>query len=466
MAQHANAAKSDSIVDAFVRYAGSVNYESLPPAVVHATKIRVIDTFGALVGGFFGDPCRIAREVAAQMGSTNGATIVGTRERTAVDMAAFVNGVTARFVEMNDVYHWPKAGGAHPSDVIMPLIAVAEVERRSGRDLIAAIVLGYEIYLCMANSVRTPGFDFINNQSLAVAIAAGKLMDLTDEQMAQCISLVVVPNNALGQARAGHLSHWKAAASGQAARAGVFAAMLARAGMQGAVTPFEGNAGWSKVVAHGPFTLAPMAGEPGAGHFRILDTIIKPRSSCATTLSSILAAEKAGAAVADARRISGINVEVYQRAVHLGEGEHSFNPDTRETADHSIPYVVAAALMDGTVTPRSFLESRLWDPELRELVQKVHVVHNPDFTADYEKLPVEHRTRVTVSTLDGGQHVGEIRTLKGAPIDPMTDSEIEDKFRMLTGEYLGAKSSRQILDRLWSLEELADAGEIPPAFAF
>jgi 2-methylcitrate dehydratase len=363
------------------------------------------------------------------------------------------------------VYHWPKAGGAHPSDVIMPLLAVAESEHSSGRDLITAIVLAYEIYLCMANSVRTPGFDFINNQSLAVAIAAGKLMRLSNEEMAQCISLVVVPNNALGQARSGHLSHWKAAASGQAGRAGVFAAMLAREGMQGAVTPFEGRAGWSAVVAGGPITLAPMAGEPGASHFRILDTIIKPRSSCATTLSSILAAEKAGQFLDGAKAIDKITVEVYARAVHLGEGEHSFNPDTRESADHSIPYVVAAALMDGTVTPRSFLETRLWDPELRALVQKVKVVHNPAFTEDYEKLPVEHRTRVTVATKAGAEHVGEIRTLKGAPIDPMDDSEIEDKFRMLTQEYFGGKRARAILDRLWAVEDVSDVGEIPPVFA-
>ena len=455
--------KADTIVDAFVEYARTMDFEGLSDEVVHASKVRLIDTFGALLGGFFGEPSRISRVVASQMFSPNGATVIGTQHKTSPDMAAFVNGNTARFVEMNDVYHWPGAGGAHPSDVIMPLLAVAEAEHASGRDLITAIVLAYEIYLCMSNSVRTPGFDFVNNLTLATAIGAGKLMHLSDDEMGQCISLAIVPNNALGQARSGHLSHWKAAASGQAARGGVFAAMLAREGMQGAVTPFEGRAGWSKVIAGGPFTLATMAGGEMRPHFRILDTIIKPRSACATTLSSIMAAEKAGLSL-DGADIEGVTVEVYQRAVHLGEGEHSFNPDTRESADHSIPYVVAAALTDGTVTPRSFLEARLWDPELRALVQKVKVIHNPEFTQDYEKLPVQHRTRVTVATAGGATHVGEIRTLKGAPIDPMDDTEIEDKFRSLTGEYIGGKRARTIMDRLWSTDRIGDVGEIPPLF--
>src|SRR5687767_6392521 len=101
---HEAQSKTDSIVDAFVTYARSLEYETLPDDVVHATKVRLIDTFGALIGGFFGEPCRISRAVSAQTTSPAGATIIGTRDKTSTDMAAFVNGVTARFVEMNDVY--------------------------------------------------------------------------------------------------------------------------------------------------------------------------------------------------------------------------------------------------------------------------------------------------------------------------------------------------------------------------
>ena len=137
-------------------------------------------------------------------------------------MAAFVNGTTARYVEMNDVYHWPGSSGGHPSDVLMPVFAVAEAERRSGRDLILSIVLAYEIYLRMSDAIRTPGFDCANFCCMGAALGAGKLLGLAQDELAECLSMAVVPNNALNQARTGHLSMWKAVAAGQAGRAGVF----------------------------------------------------------------------------------------------------------------------------------------------------------------------------------------------------------------------------------------------------
>jgi 2-methylcitrate dehydratase len=452
--------KADAIQDALVGYAFALRYEDLTPEVVHAARVRIVDTFGSLVGGFDGEPCRIARSLAQRLYSSGSSSVIGTFTMTPPDMAAFVNATTARYVEMNDVYHWPKAGGGHPSDVIMPVLAVAEESHSTGEEFITAVTLAYEIYLCMAHSVRTPGFDFINNLTLATAIAAGKLLHLNSDELAECISMAIVPNNALGQARTGHLSHWKATASGQAGRAGVFAAYLAREGMQGAVQPFEGRAGWTNVVAGGSLTLAPMATR--GGHFKILDTIIKPRSACATTLSSILATEQAAKSSLDVSQVEGVLVEVYDRAVHLGEGEHSYRPRTRESADHSIPFVVASALMDGTVNPETFREERLTDPQLLSLADKVKVVGNPEFTAAYQKLPLEHRTRVTVKTKTGEVRVGEVNTLKGGLIDPMSDFEIEGKFRSLTSKYWSEARAGEVLALLWAVDACKDIAELPP----
>ena len=208
--------------------------------------------------------------------------------------------------------------------------------------------------------------------------------------------MAVVPNNALNQARTGHLSMWKAVAAGQSGRAGVFAALLAQAGMKGPHAPFEGKAGWCNHVARQVASRSrPSAG--AAAPFKIHDTLIKPRASCATTISSILAAEKAARASRRVDDIEKVTVEVYERAkAGMGTGEHHWNPDSRETADHSIPYVVAAALIDKRLTPSSFGDARLWSPELRALLPKIEVVTNDEFTAAYERVPVEHRTRVTV----------------------------------------------------------------------
>jgi len=139
--------KSDGLQQRLADYARALTYDSLTPAAAHAAKVRVIDTLAALVGGFDGEPCRIARSMAARAPLADGATVYGTATRTTPEMAAFVNATTARYAELNDVYHWPGSAGGHPSDVIMPLLGVAEHARATGHDLITAVVLAYEIYL-------------------------------------------------------------------------------------------------------------------------------------------------------------------------------------------------------------------------------------------------------------------------------------------------------------------------------
>ena len=446
-------------------YAARLSYSDLDAETIHAARTRVIDTLGALIGGFAGEPCRMARDVAKRMPQPDGATVIGTGLKTSLDLAAFVNGTTARYVEMNDVYHWPGSSGGHPSDVLMPILAVAEHTRASGRDLITAIVLGYEIYLRMSDAVKTPGFDCANFCCMGAALGAGKLLGLDAERLAQCLSMAVVPNNALNQARTGHLSMWKAVAAGQSGRAGVFAALLAQAGMNGPHAPFEGKAGWCDHVARRRFKL-----ETFGGHgtpFKIRDTLIKPRASCATTISSILAAEKAGAQVTATADIEKVTVEVYERAkTGMGTGEHHWNPDSRETADHSIPYVVAASLLDKRHTPASFSDERLWSPDLRALLPKIEVVANDEFTDAYERVPVEHRTRVTVLMKNGRRATGYAGGAEGDLSQPKSDAEIEEKFHALTARELGVQRAGAALAALWELDSMPDVSAIPDLVRF
>lgn len=453
----------DSIQQRLADYACSLTYADLSTSAIHAAKVRVIDTLGSLMGGFDGEPCRLARNLAAQMPMPSGATIIGTRTKTTPDMAAFVNSTTSRYVEMNDVYHWPGSSGGHPSDMLLPVLAIGEYAAVSGRDFLTGVALAYEVYLRIADAVSTPGFDSTNFACLGTAVAAGTLLGLSHEQLSQCISMAVVPNNALGQSRTGHLSMWKAVAAGQAGRSGVFAALLAREGMAGPNLPFEGTSGWCAYVSRERFSLDTMGGNGTS--FKVQDTLIKPRSSCATTISSILAAEKVAARLKGIEEIEQVTVEVYERAkVGMGTGEHHWNPDSRETADHSIPYVVAAALMDGTVTPRQFDNDHLWNPELRALLQKIAVVSNPAFTAAYERLPVEHRTRITAVTRDGQAVVGEAGGNQGDLSEEKDDAQIEAKFYCLTEAALGTKQVRAILDCLWHLDDMCNVADIPRAF--
>jgi len=446
-------------------FAARLRYEDLDAVTIHTAKVRVIDTLGALMGGFSGEPCRAARDLAARMPQAAGSSVIGTRIVTSPDMAAFVNATTARYVEMNDVYHWPGSSGGHPSDVLTPVLGVAEHVHATGTQLLNSVVLAYEVYLRMSDAIRTPGFDCANFCCMGAALGAGKLLGLSEEQLAECLSMAVGPNNALNQARTGHLTMWKAVAAGQSGRAGVFAALLAQVGLRGPNAPFEGKAGWCNQVAKRSFSLETFGG--GGTPFKICDTLIKPRASCATTISSILAAEKAAAKLPRIDAIEKVSVEVYEAAkVGMGTGEHHWNPDSRETADHSIPYVVAASLIDKRHTPASFNDTRLWDPQLRTLLPKIEVVTNDAFTAAYARVPVEHQTRVTIVLSGGERLVGEAGGDKGDLSQLKTDAEIVDKFRTLAESTLGVKRVDAVLDALWHVETMTDVAQIPRLLAF
>jgi len=455
----------DSIQERLTDYAFGLDLESQSPQAVHDAKVRIIDTLGALVAGFEDRPCKVARRLACRLPDPDGATVIGTRIRAAPDMAAFANAIASRCVEMNDTYHGPRSHGGHPSDVIMSVLAVAEHCRSSGMELITAVVLAYEVYLRISDQLYPQtGFDCTALAGIGIAAAAGKLMGLSRAELAHAISMAVVPNNPLNQGRSNHLSMWKASAAGQAGRAGVFAALMAREGMEGPHLPFEGKNGWCRLISKKPFTIAEMGGNGTT--FKIQETLIKKRACCATSVSTLLAAEKVAPRVKGRiGEIQRVLVETYEFSrLICGVGEHHWNPDSRETADHSIPYGVAAAMIDGTVTAASFDERHLWDPELRSLMQKIEVVANEEFTRDYERHPVLHRSRVVVTTRGGERIVGESGGDDDDLSTPMTDAQIEAKFRSVAEPVFGAARAASQLDRLWNLERLPNVEAIPTDF--
>ncbi len=452
---------TDAIQQRLADYACGLEYAAISPEARHAAKVRVIDTLGALVGGYFQDLNHVSRNLAAQMPSADGATVIGTRMKTLPDMAAFVNATAARCVEMNDSYHWTGSAGGHPSDVVMPVLAAAEYAQASGRDFITAIVLAYEVFCRISNVFHNPNFDPTIFACVASAIASGKLLGLTREQMSHCISMAVVPNVILRQVRKDSASMFKSAASGQAGRAGVFAALLARAGMEGPHLPFEGKAGFCDHVARGRFTLETFGGN--GTPFKVIDAHVKYRASCGTAISSVLAAEKV--APMNIRDVKQITVEVYQDAKErCGTGAHRWNPDTRESADHSIPYNVAVTLMEGTVSPRSFNDAHLANGDLRALMQKIEVVENDEYTKAYEQQPAQHHTRVTVVTSNGERRIG----ITGGDHDDMGahkgDADIEQKFRGLAEDIFGSRRVEAMLDGLWQLEAMDCVARIPRLF--
>ncbi len=441
------------------QYAHSLRFADLPKDVVHEAKRRVMDSLGCALGAYDAEPCKIARKVAQSIGINKGATVLGTSHRTLPDLAAFANGTMVRYLDCNDTYLSKEP--AHPSDNIPAVLAVAEAEGASGKDLITAIVLCYEIQcrLCDAASLRARGWDHVTYGAFSTALGVAKLMGLSKEQMNNAVRLVGVANIALRQTRVGELSMWKGAAFANAARNGVFAAQLAREGMTGPSPIFEGEKGFMKLVS-GQFELEEFGGE--GSPFKIIETYIKH-------FPVEYHAQSAVEAALDLRKrlqkdlgknfiqsIKSIEIQSFDVAIEIiGSGKERWNPQTRETADHSLPYCVAVALVDGKIGLEQFSTKRMLDPQLRNFLQKVTVTEDGQFTRNY---PEKMSNRVIIRTDSGRKYMEDVDYPRGHPRNPMKDDEVEEKFRSFAGRLSGARIEK-LLDRIWNLER-SDAGEI------
>src|SRR5213595_2262100 len=375
-----------TLAERLADFAAALRFEHLPAAAVHEVKRRVIDSIGCALGAWHTEPCAIARRVAARFNATNGATLLGTRHAAPPDWAAFANGCLVRYLDYNDTYLSKEP--AHPSDNIPAAFAVAQAHGAGGADLIAAIVLAYEVQcrLCDATSLRAIGWDHVTYGTFSTALAAARLMKLGAEQTRHAVGIAGVTSAALRQSRVGELSHWKGCAFANAARHGVFAALLAREGMTGPAPIFEGEKGFQALVS-GP--LDARVGDWGKDrddNFMILNTSIKFWPAEYHSQSAIEAALKLRPQVGDTARSETVLVDSLDAAVDIiGSELEKWRRTSRETADHSLPYIVAVALADGEVTAKQFGPARIADPALLALLQRVKVERHAGLSGRYPK---------------------------------------------------------------------------------
>jgi 2-methylcitrate dehydratase len=451
------------LADRLAAYASSFGYDDLPAEVVHEIKRRVLDSLGCALGAWNARPCRIARELAQSVRLNTGATIWGTAHKTLPDLATFANGSFVRYLDFNDTYLSKEP--AHPSDNIPAALAAGEIARASGQRVIQAIALAYEVHcrLCDAAALRPRGWDHVTYGPVSSSLATAKVIRLSEARTVQAINLAGVANVALRQTRVGDMSMWKACAFSNAARNGVFAALLAQRGMTGPSPIFEGEKGFMKLVS-GPFELAPLGGEQLPGRppapFKILDTYIKhfPVEYHAQTAVEAALALREELIEAEGpqtiEQLSDIEIGSYDVAIEIiGRDPEKWQPTTRETADHSFPYCVAVALLDGRVTLNSFGEKRLQDPALRELMKKVRVVREADFVDRY---PGAMPTRITARSRTGRTYTRQVDIPLGHPGHPMSDRDVEGKFRRVAAGRLERSRLNKLIDSVWTLDRMKD----------
>jgi 2-methylcitrate dehydratase len=460
-----DATMADRISALLARYVSGTTPGRVPPETAHEVLRRILDAIGVAVAGFDEPAPAAARTVVLQERRPHGAVVWGTGERAPAELAGFANATAVRCLDHNDTYLSREP--LHPSDAIAPLLALAETERRSGPELLTAVAVAYEIgvRLCDAGTLRAHGWDHVNHLAVGVTCGAARLLGLDEERVRHAISLTAVPHAAMRQTRAGELSMWKGVAAAEAGRNAVFAARLAAAGMTGPAEPFEGEMGYIRQLLGGDLDVAALAPlERGDPPHAILDTYLKRWPVEYHAQGAVDAALQVRAELGDRtpERIASVRIETFDASHQiLAKDPEKWDPRTRETADHSLPYVVLAALLDGDVTRRTFDASRFRDAGTLALLRDAVAVDvEPTLSAGYpEGVP----NRITVRTREGEEVTREVRYPRGHARNPMSDEEVSAKFRANVAGRFEPELAERVEKLVGSLGDAATVEELTEA---
>ena len=447
---------ADRILNHLCDYALKLSYSDLPQEVIRRTKQIVMDTVGCALGGAESPPAKIARAVASEITSANPSTVLVSGQETSPDLVAFANGVMIRYLDFNDTY----AGSptCHPSDLLAPVLAVVDAKNGTGKDAILGTVLGYEV-LCgltdFGSKERGRTWDQSTYGVIAAAVVAAKLFGHTKEQMANAISLAASSHISLEQIRRGQISHWKGCALANASRNAVFCAMLAAKGMTGPEEAFEGKAGFLNSTGI-RFEIMPFA--DSAESYRIMKARLKAFPSGYFSQSAIEAILHLRSEIPDLDDVKEVRLQTFPAGYEvMGSGEANWQPETRESADHSLPFVMAVALMEGSLEIRHYDQMYYKRPDVRALMQKIKVRIGEEPVAAWPEVPlniidVEMNSGKVVST-KVAYHLGHFKRF-------MTDDEQERKFRPLAKPLLPERQINDLLACLRRLDEVEQIGEL------
>jgi 2-methylcitrate dehydratase len=447
-----------TLVEQIANYATNLRYDSLPPEVIHRAKVHVIDSIGCALGGYGSAPEKIARDLASMTTSKQPATVMVSGLQTSPDLATFANGVMIRFLDYNDGYTSTGESG-HPSDSIAAVLTAAEINKRNGKDIITATVLAYEMFcrICDPVDLKPIGYDHVTVGGMASTAAAAWLFGFKGRQFEHCLQLGIAPNNALYQTRIGNVSMWKGCAYANASRNAMFAALLAQRGMTGPSPIFEGVGGYFKAVARKTFALDTLGGVNGAP-FKIMECLLKRFPLGQYSQTVVEAALQMREKVTSPDDIAEIQIETVTTAcILMADTPEKWEPPNRETADHSMPYTVAVALIHGDVQEEHFDDAHVFDPAIRALTRKIKI--SPSAEAD-RHMPQAMRVVFKLTTKSGEAFSTVVDHHKGHWKNPMSEADVEKKFRTLARKVQTDTQIDMLLARLWKLEDASDAAEV------
>jgi len=409
---------SKFLAERIAEYVRNFSYKDLNQQAIKEAKRRIIDSIAVALPAINEEPIKKIRNVVEKTSSERSATIWSSGKKTSLDYASFVNSAMTRYYDYNDTYLSKEA--LHPSDCIAGLMAVAENLDLDGKDLILAINIAYEIICKLADaaSIRERGWDHISYIAIGTAAALGKLMDLSTEKITQAINLTAANVITLRQTRIGELSMWKGLSAPNAVRNAVFYSLLAEQGVTGPAPVFEGERGFFKQVS-GEFDL------DFKTSFKIIETSIKNHPVEYHSMGAAEAAFKIRNKI-EIENIESIEIDTFRVSYNIiVKDPEKWDPKTKETADHSLPFIVAYILAKGKIEVNSYYD--LGDPLVKSLIKKMKIAVDEKLDKLYpEAVPA----RITIKSKEKTE-TEEVIYPKGHFKNPLSDHELENKFKKM-----------------------------------
>ncbi len=439
-------------------WAASTTYEDLPEEVVTEVKRYLMDSVGCALGGAQQHDVHMARKVLTEIAGSGNATVLVTGEKMDPVSASLLNSLMIRVMDYNDIY-W-KQDPSHPSDIIPAAMAAAERAGGSARDLILGIALAYEFEqrMCEASfpGVREIGWHHATLTAAVSPIVAGRMLGLNAEQIQHAIGISASRHCSTGSVTAGKLTMMKNTVDPLATQSGVLAALLAEQGYTGPEHVLDGKEGFSHVFdTEWKFNIL----TDGLGDsWRIMQCGMKFFPTEALTHAPISATLDL---VIDndlsADEVETVTIYSLARAADILADPSKYDPRSKETADHSLPYVIAAAVADRQVTPIQFTDAKIMDSKIRAQLNKVKVIADPEIEAVFPEL---QRVKVVIKTTDGRELEKKLDYPKGDPRNPLTDAEIAGKFAALAEGIATADDVQRIQAAVDCAEEFDDVREL------
>jgi 2-methylcitrate dehydratase len=443
---------TDTAAWALARYAVGLTYENLPKDVVEITKRHILDTIGCALGAYSSNEMTILRTGVMSEGGTPESTVIGSGQKTNASNAALINGNMIRYLDFNDTY-WSKRGYMHPSNTLAEALAMTERQKGSGKDLILATVLGYEVQNMLIDDFDFPGFQQHSGAGFAAPVVAGKLLQLTPEQMANAIGISASTNFVLsGVYGMGFTSMMKSYGYASGSRAGVTAAILAQKGFTGPVTIVESyernfEKGNKLNVVTSP-----------QKDFAVSKAWFKPYEAyhvSHTSISAVIQLMKQDNIQPD--QVDNVFIKGLPSRTNTERRRLTTIPRTKEEADHNLGFLIAMAVLDGQVGPDQYAKQQWKDPKVRQLISKVETQGDAELAKDF---PAKWTCIVEIKTKDGKVHTLKLDLPKGGPGNPLTDQEIESKFRNMASKLMPASQVDQIIKTVYGLDSLTSVSDL------